>query len=161
MHHAHLLARNANELAPNASFQKVDGELERIPPRNADDPWKTTREDEAVMIVMETTKARTDTILDVANHANDEEVDRGGLRRVEVEVMNWIVEEGLIEGSVIDWMTAGKVAEVTPAIGTMTMVALGPNDIERAAIRRLREEDTSEVIRRPRMCLTGPQVSSS
>lgn len=101
-----------------------------------------------------------DTVLDVGKTANQEQVDREGLPRLKVEVI-WIVEEGLIEGTVIDMTTAGTVAGQTPAIGTTTMGTLELTDVERAAIRRLREEDTSEVTRRPPMCLTRRQVSSS
>jgi len=104
--------------------------------------------------------AKMDTVLDVGKTANQEQVDREGLPRLKVEVI-WIVEEGLIEGTVIDMTTAGTVAGQTPAIGTTTMGTLELTDVERAAIRRLREEDTSEVTRRPPMCLTRRQVSSS
>jgi len=51
MHHALLLARNANGLAPNVSFQKDDGELERILPRNVGVRW-TSHEEGAVKIVI-------------------------------------------------------------------------------------------------------------
>jgi hypothetical protein len=111
-----------------------------------------------VKIVMKTRTAMMNTILDVGKNASEEQVDRGGFPTAEVEVT--IIEEGPIEGSVIDKMTVGKVAEQTPAM-IMTMAILEPTDIERAAVRRLRGEVTSEVTRRLPSCLTRPRVSSS